>query len=213
MAGWKRIFVNAIIAIVVIGAIWGLIIANQPEPSYGPASPLLAEMCANQFGRLPQDAQINACTDVIKAGHLSDEKLAAAYFLRGLALKAQGKNEKALVDFSESIRLNQGDDEVLRLRGDQFYLQHDYDLAIQDYDQAIRLNPNNASAYNNRALAYATKRDYDHAIADYDQAVQLEPTNAMMLMNRGLAKLKNGDEPGGNADLANAKKLGAQISR
>ena len=63
-----------------------------------------------------------------------------------------------------------------------------------------------------RGGTYNVVGDTEHAIADYNTVLQLEPKNARFLYDRGLAKLKKGDEVGGNADLAAAKKMQPGIS-
>ena len=50
------------------------------------------------------------------------------------------------------------------------------------------------------------------AIDDFSSALQLEPKLASSLYGRGLAKLKRGDPTGGNADVAAAKEIEADIA-
>jgi hypothetical protein len=56
--------------------------------------------------------------------------------------------------------------------------------------------------------AEANSRGFDEAIADYDAALKLNPKMAASLYGRGLAKQKNGDQAGGDADIAAAKAQG-----
>ncbi len=51
------------------------------------------------------------------------------------------------------------------------------------------------------------KGDLDRAIADYDQAIKLNPNDAAALLNRGAAKKQQGDQSGGEADIAAAIKI------
>jgi hypothetical protein len=52
----------------------------------------------------------------------------------------------------------------------------------------------------------------DEAIADYNSALQLSPRLASSLFGRGVAKLKKGDTDGGNADIAAAKAIQADVA-
>jgi hypothetical protein len=51
----------------------------------------------------------------------------------------------------------------------------------------------------------------DAAIADYDSALKLQPQTASSLYGRGVAKRKKGDSSGGNADIAAARAIQANI--
>jgi acyl-CoA reductase-like NAD-dependent aldehyde dehydrogenase len=55
-------------------------------------------------------------------------------------------------------------------------------------------------------------RTFDDAIADYDAALKLNSQLEEALYGRGLAKLKKGDRDGGNADIAAAKAIRADIA-
>jgi tetratricopeptide (TPR) repeat protein len=59
--------------------------------------------------------------------------------------------------------------------------------------------------------AYADKGDNDRAIQDYDQAIKLDPESADALFLRGTVKRKKGDVEGGDADIAKAKEIQADI--
>jgi tetratricopeptide (TPR) repeat protein len=53
---------------------------------------------------------------------------------------------------------------------------------------------------------------WDSAIDDYNEALQSNPKLASSLYGRGLAKLKKGDTTGGNADIAAARAVDANIA-
>src|SRR5262249_21419404 len=52
---------------------------------------------------------------------------------------------------------------------------------------------------------------FDAAVSDYDAALRIDPKLAFALYGRGLARLNNGD-PSGEADIAAAKALQADIA-
>ena len=63
-----------------------------------------------------------------------------------------------------------------------------------------------------RGNAYFAKKDFDRAIADYDAALKDNPKNAWTLFARGVAKKKKGGNAGGDADIAAAKTIQADIA-
>jgi hypothetical protein len=52
---------------------------------------------------------------------------------------------------------------------------------------------------------------WDSPLYDYTSALRIDPKLASSLYGRGLAKLKKGDTTGGNADVAAAKAIDANI--
>jgi tetratricopeptide (TPR) repeat protein len=103
-----------------------------------------------------------------------------------------GRNDRALLDNSEAIRLDPRMPEYFDNRGLSYAANGDYDRAIADYNEAIRIAPQ-ANFLTNRGDAYNQKGDYDRAIADYDRAVQLNPGFTLAYNNRGAAYRRKGD--------------------
>ena len=73
------------------------------------------------------------------------------------------------------------------------------------------MRPDEAVVLDSRALAYLKLGNLPAAIADYEAALAREPNLASALYGRGYAKSKAGDEMGGQADIAAAKALKADI--
>ena len=85
---------------------------------------------------------------------------------RGIALDAKGEHDKAIVEYSEAIRLDPRSVLAYNGRGVAWAKQGQYDKAMTDFDEAVRINPNFAYTYNSRGAVWASKREYDKAIAD-----------------------------------------------
>jgi tetratricopeptide (TPR) repeat protein len=73
------------------------------------------------------------------------------------------------------------------------------------------LEPNVAATFDSRGLTYLKMGQWDLAIDDYSSALRFDPKMASSLYGRGLAKLRKGDTTGGNADIAAAKTIEADI--
>jgi len=84
--------------------------------------------------------------------------------------------------------------------------------AIENYDTALRLRPDFGLAYFNRATALARLGEYNEAIGNYNAALTLMPRSAISLFGRGVAKRARGDLVGGDADIAAAKAIAANIA-
>ena len=62
------------------------------------------------------------------------------------------------------------------------------------------------------SAAYLRLNRLDEAIADYDALLKIDAKMAHSLYGRGLAKLKKGNRDGGEADIAAAKAIKAEIA-
>ncbi|MHB9294737.1 hypothetical protein PilKf_00462 [Pillotina sp. SPG140] len=81
--------------------------------------------------------------------------------------------ERAIIDYTEAIRLNPKDAIVYNNRGAAYYNKKEYEHAIIDYTEAIRLDSKYATAYYNRGYAYKAKGDSAQAHADFAEAERL----------------------------------------
>ena len=106
-----------------------------------------------------------------------DPQCAVAYSSRGFAALHIGRNEEALRDYNEAIRLAPEAGDLynsLYNRGGVYSDLGQYQLAIQDYNEAIRLYPGQAWLYDARARTYERIGDEQKAKADIDQACRLD---------------------------------------
>ncbi|MDR1784959.1 MAG: tetratricopeptide repeat protein, partial [Spirochaetaceae bacterium] len=140
-------------------------------------------------------------TEPIKNGTATD------YFKRAYEYDEKKDYDRAILDYTQVIRLNPLADGAYNNRGLAYEKKGDYDRAIADYTHAIMLNPNYAGIYYNRGNAYRNKGDYDQAIADYTQAIRLKPDDANAYSNRGNAYSDKGDYDRAIADYEMALKI------
>ncbi len=77
----------------------------------------------------------------------------AVYFL------SHGKNDKALEDLNEAVRLDPASASRLRVRARVWFEKGDFDRTLSDLNAAIRLEPTDAEAQQGRAWILATCPD------------------------------------------------------
>ena len=127
---------------------------------------------------------------------------------RGMALYDLDQYDKAIADFTESIRLNPANAAPWVSRGWAYLRKDDFKQAISDFTDAIRAAPGMASAYMQRGIAYHRTGDSDNAIADYTEAHALVPQDPLPLVNRGIVYYtKKGKFDDAIADFDRALKL------
>jgi cytochrome c-type biogenesis protein CcmH/NrfG len=141
-----------------------------------------------------------------------DPKLAIAYAYRGSAYGAKGDRDRAIADFNEAIRLDPHHAQARNGRCYALAIIGQMQQALADCDEALRLLPNDANALDSRGFAYLKSGQLDAAITDYDSVLKLQPKTASSLYGRGVARLRKGDSSGGNADIAAAKAIQANIA-
>ena len=159
------------------------------------------------------DTQIGSCTALIQSGQETAYSRAIAYNNRGNAYTAKGDIDRAISDYSEAIRLDPNKPEYLNGRCWAHAIAgRELMLAVTDCTEALRIAPNDANIMDSRGFAYLRLGQLDDAVADYDEALRRNPKQAGSLYGRGLAKLKKGDTAGGEADIAAAKAIQADIT-
>ncbi|MCP4170311.1 MAG: tetratricopeptide repeat protein, partial [Fuerstiella sp.] len=115
------------------------------------------------------------------------------FHLRGIAFLAHKHFDKAIADFSDSLKKRPGQAGVLNNRGQAWYLKEDYASSIDDLNAAIKADPKHFLAYNNRALCYIAAEQFDDALPDLNVAIQLHKEYPEALNNRGVVHSKAGN--------------------
>lgn len=85
----------------------------------------------------------------------------------------KGSHKKSIEYLTEAIKLDNGDDEPLRLRGQEWMKLNDYEQAIADYTKAIELSPELSLTYQARSAAYKKVGKMDLAQKDLIEAQRL----------------------------------------
>ena len=134
---------------------------------------------------IPFDAAIKLLTERIEK-----QKTDEHYHLRGVAYLAHEQYDRAIADFTESLRLQPRNAGALNNRGQTHYLKGAYKAAVDDYTAAIGIDAKNPLVLNNRALAYIELNDMNSAMNDLQEALKLVPQYPEALNNRGVVYQK-----------------------
>jgi lipoprotein NlpI len=195
-------------AICVMVLAW--LVCPSPVVESAPADEDVAQCETFKLATGDADTAIEHCSRAIRAGGLSDEKLAHLYYKRGNAFSKKRENQRALQDYDHSILLNPRYPNAYFNRGQTWHELKDYDRAIADHSEVLRFNPKDAEAYYFRGWGYFEKEDYDRAIADYDTSIRLKPKFEWSRIHRGIAWEKKDDLDRALADFDTAVRLAPQ---
>jgi lipoprotein NlpI len=109
-------------------------------------------------------------------GDVPEPKTAEDFEGRGFnELYEEGAYDRAIADFSVSIRLNPNSPVVHDERGFAYFAKGEAARALSDYNTAIRLDPKLGAAFYNRAIANVYVGSLARAVADLKRAIELIP--------------------------------------
>ena len=114
-----------------------------------------------------------------------NDRIAAAFNNRAIALRRLGRRDEALASLDSAIMLEPGNAEAHNNRGSllrELARPHD---ALQSLDNAIALQPDYVDAHNNRGILLRQLGRIDEALASYDAALSHAPNSAETHLNRG----------------------------
>lgn len=114
-----------------------------------------------------------ALLETLDAAILEDPDNASAYMQRGLLFNHLEKEERAIADFSEVIRIAPESVDAYNFRGTLYYRRAQLDRALADFERAIAIAPEFAVLYFNRAYVRRDLGDLEGAIADFNQGAAL----------------------------------------
>jgi tetratricopeptide (TPR) repeat protein len=147
--------------------------------------------------------------DYTQAIHLNPEN-GDAFYNRGIARWVARKTKEdlaeVLLDFDETIRLNQQDVGALGFRGYVRHFAGNSDGALEDFDEAIRLDPNYSYALYWRGMIRFGAGDLDAALHDFSECVRVEPS-VSFYRERAMVLSRMGDVEASRKDMMSAVEL------
>lgn len=151
-------------------------------------------------------AMVAGCTRVIEDMTLPARERANALTNRAVAHAGTGKEEAALADLGEAIRISPGYAHAWRTRGWVNARSGRHREAIDDYTRLLEVQPSDADAHVKRGQAYAAVSEWSLALADYDGALRYA-RSPNLLHERGALLFDMGERTRAMADLDSALRL------
>lgn len=142
-----------------------------------------------------------------------DPGAADAYLRRAVRYRDDRHDlDRAAADLDQYLRLRPGNVAGLTQRCGIRALAGRLDDALADCNAALKQGPT-AETYARRGFIHFKAGRFDQASADFGEAARISPKFSFALYGRGLARKASGDASGGDADIAAAKKIRADIDR
>lgn len=150
----------------------------------------LNRRAADEVAAKNYDAAIALCDAAVRKLLPATER-AIAYGNRGWCYTKKDMDDRAIQDFTESIRLDSTPVYSVLDRGLAYHRRGQFEKALHDYDTTIAKDPNEVDALYNRGLIFADRGEWARAIADFTEAIRCEPKNAQFFVDRGMAYAAN----------------------
>ncbi|MCL7412345.1 MAG: tetratricopeptide repeat protein [ANME-2 cluster archaeon] len=103
----------------------------------------------------------------------------------GITYDKMERYDKAIEEFQEAMKLDQGYNEVRNNLAVTLFKTGDSEKAIEMLTKAITLNPGCAETHNNLGNIYAHSGKFDEAIQELEKAIELDPKFACAHNNLG----------------------------
>ncbi|KAJ3062914.1 hypothetical protein HK102_008609, partial [Quaeritorhiza haematococci] len=111
------------------------------------------------------------------------------------------RNDEALAEYDQAIRIFPGDPNSHIGRGDVHRALGDFPRALADLDEAVRLGPGYPRAFASRGRLLEDLKQDDRAEADYTRAVEVDPNYAFAYRLRGALRSRLGRNEEALADF------------
>jgi tetratricopeptide (TPR) repeat protein len=166
------------------------------------------DTCLKQSG----ENAIAACSAAISSGRYQGDRLSELYNSRGAEWRLRFNFERAIADYDEAIL--HAPHYVAALNNRCFALAAigRTKEALDDCNVSLRVRPGFDMTHHNRGFANFRAGNLDEALADLEISLKASPKRAQALYLRGLIKLRRGEQVSGNADIAAAKSIRAEIA-
>lgn len=112
----------------------------------------------------------------------------------------EGAFDKAIQSFSDYLKTDELNPNVLCLRGVAFRKAQKFNESLADFQKAANLIPSNASVYSEIAVTQFHLKHLASALANMNKAQELEPQNPYRYSSRAYIKDACGDLEGAIAD-------------
>jgi tetratricopeptide (TPR) repeat protein len=151
-----------------------------------------------------------ALSDFTRVIDLDPEAALAHLSIGGIHLY-RGDAEAAVKSFDQAIEISPDFAAAYYSRSLAYRALGQQGAANRDLDKAIDIDPGDPLKRGVRAAVSLREAHFDRALLDLDRVLEIWPDMAIPLYMRGIARRRLGDGTGGDADLAEARRLDPDI--
>jgi len=153
------------------------------------------------------DKKVPAYTNFIKQhSDLDGVNLSYVYCMRGNANQAMSKNDAAMADYKQALKIDSKSSLAYCCIGNLFITKGKFEESIEPFKKALDLEPENASIMFSIANSYSKIKQFKEAGNYYQLATNADPDYCFVYYNKGI-DLLNQAKQYDNTDKEKAEQL------
>ncbi|MDE5807063.1 MAG: tetratricopeptide repeat protein [Muribaculaceae bacterium] len=115
---------------------------------------------------------------------------ATAYYFRGNINAELNDTAQALEDYATALKLDPGNMDVLKERGDLYFEMKNYDLSDSDFRKIVEAEPGNVIGYMGLGRNALRQEHTDEAIQWFEKAAKMDPSYSLAYSFRAEANIE-----------------------
>jgi tetratricopeptide (TPR) repeat protein len=153
---------------------------------------------------------VDQATQVLGRFGLKDDERANLLYQRAQAQAWLGKNDEAITDLQDALKLTPSHFGARATLADVFVKAGKSPEALAAFNKLVELFPENPLSLNNRGMYLQNQGKFDDAIIDFTRAVERDPNYHVAYANRGFTLLQMENPAAAEADFSQSLKINPQ---
>jgi lipoprotein NlpI len=156
------------------------------------------------------ETAVNIATQVLATPTLKEDERANLLYQRAQAEAFLGKNDEAINDLQEGLRLVPSHFGARATLCDVYVKANKQPEALASFNKLVELFPENPLSLNNRGMYLQSQGKFDDAIVDFTRATERDPNYFVAYANRGFTLLQMDNPVAAETDFSQSLKINPQ---
>jgi lipoprotein NlpI len=156
------------------------------------------------------ETAVTIATQVLATPALKEDERANLLYQRAQAEGWLGKNDDAINDLQEALRLTPSHFGARATLCDVFVKAGKQPEALAAFNKLVELYPENPLSLNNRGMYLQSQGKFDEAIVDFTRAIERDPNYFVAYANRGFTLLQMDNPTAAETDFSQSLKVNPQ---
>lgn len=173
------------------------LIAGLTVVALMPSAAIAQEAAEQRMKACEQDdvasLSIRACTILLAAGDLDTATRVKVHTLRARSWMTEDDPGEAAADYTQALKLDEGNEPALQGRVRAYDRLGKYDLAVADWTALIARNPKQDQLYRGRGASFRGAKLFGEALADFNRSLAMNPAGLDAYIGRAMVYEVMGD--------------------
>jgi serine/threonine protein kinase/tetratricopeptide (TPR) repeat protein len=159
--------------------------AIEADPKFAQAHASLGEAYWRKYEETKDPQWVELAIKACNTAAQLDDQLSGVHSTLGLIYHGTGRDEEAVREFQQALKLNATNDTASRELAATYESLKNFNAAEATYKQAISLRPDYWGGYRYLGLFYYRRGDLNSAARQFQREIQLAPENARAYVDLG----------------------------